>query len=45
MGKTVEVSLFAPIEGAKKHRGTLVERTDAELVIEEEGNALRIPQR
>lgn len=42
-GEAVEVSLFAPIDGAKKHTGTLTERTDAELVIEKEGDTLRFP--
>jgi len=43
MGETVEASLYAPIEGAKKHKGVLTERTDTELVIEKEGETLRFP--
>jgi len=42
-GEAVEISLFAPIEGAKKHRGTLIERTDDEIAIEKEGDTLRFP--
>lgn len=42
-GETVEISLFAPIEGAKKHRGVLAGRTDTELVIEKEGDTIRFP--
>lgn len=42
-GEMVEVSLFSPFEGAKKHRGTLRERTERELVIEKDGIVLSIP--
>jgi ribosome maturation factor RimP len=42
-GHMVEVSLFAPIDNAKKHRGTLAERNDKELVIGKEGNEMRMP--
>jgi ribosome maturation factor RimP len=42
-GEMVEVSLFAPIDDAKKHRGALIERTEEETIIEKEGGAIRFP--
>ena len=42
-GEMVEVSLFAPIDNAKKHRGKLIERNEEELVIDKEGDTLRLP--
>ncbi len=44
-GETVEAKLYAPLEGSRSHRGTLIGLNDAgDIVIETGGRQLAIPR-